>query len=170
MVLHRCGLQTQQKFAEVLRHDGGVQIRVTPQLAAAFETAARDMTHKEVELRGGPSGPTLTKIASGEGTISPASARKLEVAFGWERGTVRRIADGETGTDTVPPLRAARERRGWSEYRMAQTLGVSPQQVDRWERGEEELPADRVSLLRELFTPSELAQALAQALADAAGQ
>lgn len=53
------------------------------------------MSHDDIAAAGGPSSPTLTKIASGAGTISMKSAKKLEEALGWDEGDVRRFATGE---------------------------------------------------------------------------
>src|SRR4051812_17687766 len=74
---------------------GGVDIELTPALAqAVFEWRDRSgLTHDDVRAAGGPSSPTMTKIENADGTISPATAKKLEQAFGWQPGTVRELSE-----------------------------------------------------------------------------
>lgn len=41
-------------------------------------------------------------------------------------------------------LKAARNSRGWTQKRLGEAIGVSPQAVSQWERGETEPEADRI--------------------------
>lgn len=84
-------------FAEDLRHTVGVDIPVTAELARAIqaEITEQNLTYAEIDERGGPSSPTLRKILSGEGTIGPATARKLETALGLARGSISLLARGQ---------------------------------------------------------------------------
>lgn len=71
-------------------------IPITPQLAEFWNAVLGDgsFTYEDVKARGGPSQPTLTKLTLGRGTISEASARRLEDAIGLERGSIRSVARG----------------------------------------------------------------------------
>jgi transcriptional regulator with XRE-family HTH domain len=74
-----------------------VPIDITPRLAQRVEEERekRGLTHDEIAAAGGPSSPTMTKIASGEGRLSDKSARLLEGVLGWPRGSVRAISVGQ---------------------------------------------------------------------------
>ncbi len=47
-------------------------------------------------------------------------------------------------------IRAARERRGWTQQRLAKELGVGFRTVGNWERGET-VPRNRMGMLQNLF-------------------
>jgi len=72
-----------------------MDIPVTPDLGRAIDAEIREqaLTQKKIADRGGPSGPTMTKILKGEGPpISPSTADKLERALGWPEGAIARLA------------------------------------------------------------------------------
>lgn len=49
-------------------------------------------------------------------------------------------------------IRAARERRGWSQAQLADAVDVSPRSVGNWERGES-VPKNRAARLRMVLNP-----------------
>ena len=92
---------------------------------------------------------------------APALAR-VERALGFEDGGLSRLASGQQppiapeatrrvgdGGVVVRPdldpsaIRAARERRGWSQQQLAHAVGVSTRTVGNWERGETLTPDGR---------------------------
>lgn len=60
-------------------------------------------------------------------------------------------------------LRRARAESGMTEREMAEVLGVGPKAIKAWESGDD-MPANRVALLRRLFTPDEVLDAAAEEL------
>ena len=89
-----------------------MSIRITKALERTVREELKRIgspTHDEAKADGGPSSPTITKVLSGKGTISVASARKFEKLFGWERGELVRVAEGmeprrkpRANTDNTP--------------------------------------------------------------------
>ena len=73
-------------------------IQITRALADFWEAVSAELTYEDIRAAGGPSQPTLTKLAKGEGTIRKASADALEDAIGLERGSLRRVAGGGEAT------------------------------------------------------------------------
>jgi hypothetical protein len=73
-----------------------VSIELNEALSSRIKAEAKtvDISHDAVASRGGPASPTMTKVMNGAGTISAASARKLEKAFGWAPGSVLAILAG----------------------------------------------------------------------------
>lgn len=47
-------------------------------------------------------------------------------------------------------LRRTRERLGWSQTQMGETIGVSRRTILRWEKGQWPVAADKIELIRRL--------------------
>jgi DNA-binding transcriptional regulator YiaG len=132
---------------KIFRHSDGVQYRATRELKEQVQKAmAPGWTYEDIEERGGPTQPTLTKIMRGEDEpISKASAAKLDRAFGWPRNTAATLATG-VAVDLAEHIRNG----AMSASEIAARLHVSPKVVERWERGEA-IPAARLAQLIDLL-------------------
>jgi transcriptional regulator with XRE-family HTH domain len=51
---------------------------------------------------------------------------------------------------TGDEIRAARERKGWTQEELAERLRVGPRTIGNWERGAT-VPKNRAGMLREVF-------------------
>jgi tetratricopeptide (TPR) repeat protein/transcriptional regulator with XRE-family HTH domain len=49
--------------------------------------------------------------------------------------TVKKARTTKKGTTFMHPLKTARELRGWSQVKLAETIGTTPRNVSRWEQG-----------------------------------
>lgn len=62
---------------------------------------------------------------------------------------------------TPDTMRALRAREGWSQYRLAEHLGVTSQAVSRWESGARTIP-QTINILAAILVRSAPARRLAQ--------
>lgn len=121
------------------------------------------VTHDDVKDRGGPSSPTLTKIAAGAGaTISLSTARKIEKAFGWPEGRVAALGGGID-------LRAERRTRGLEAHEMAEVLGVGVRVLLGWEQGDP-IPPTTLEQVRALLSEVPSSELLAELARREAGR
>ena len=69
---------------------------------------------------------------------------------------------------TPAEVKDARERLGWSQQRLAETLGVSREQVGHWERGRHPVGEPAARLIRALvLVPAEARGELLEAIREA---
>jgi len=114
-----------------------MDIELNPNLWRRIEEERdrQDISHDAVRDRGGPSSPTMTKISGGSGTISDSSARKLEKALSWHRGSVEKVL---AGGKPMPMPRIQMSDRDIED--------TTRRRVARDSRGEKDLEPPQLSL------------------------
>ena len=63
------------------------------------------------------------------------------------RVAARKVVDGTLGRN----VRAAREKAGWSQRRLAERLGLAKQQVQKYEAGVDRMSAATLKEIADLF-------------------